>query len=102
MVLIQKHKVLDMGYHSGLFCPPPLLFLIYINGLHNKIRFSQPLHFADDTCLLNIQSNISKINKNLNKDLNELRFWLSANKISLNVAKTEVILFSLPNKTQAL
>ena len=51
---------------------PPLLFLIYINGLHNEIRFSQPLHFADDTCLLNIQSNISKINKNLNKDLNEL------------------------------
>ena len=61
----------------------PLLFLIYINDLHNAIRFSQPLHFADDTCLLNIQSKISKINKSLNKDLKELSFWLNTNKISL-------------------
>ena len=61
----------------------PLLFLIYINDLHNAIRFSQPLHFADDTFLLNIQSKISKINKSLNKDLKELSFWLNTNKISL-------------------
>ena len=61
----------------------PLLFLIFINDLHNAIRFSQPLHFADDTCLLNIQSKISKINKSLNKDLKELSFWLNTNKISL-------------------
>ena len=61
----------------------PLLFLIYINDLHNAMRFSEPLHFADDTCLLNIQSKISKINKSLNKDLKELSFWLNTNKISL-------------------
>ena len=61
----------------------PLLFLIYINDLHNAIRFSVPLHFADDTCLLNIQSKISKINKSLNKDLKELSLWLNTNKISL-------------------
>ena len=71
----------------------PLLFLIYINDLHNAIKFSQSFHFADDTCLLNIQNTISKINRSLNKDLKELSFWLNANKIALNVAKTEVILF---------
>ena len=67
-------------------------FLIYINDLHNAIKFSQSFHFADDTCLLNIQNTISKINRSLNKDLKELSFWLNANKIALNVAKTEVIL----------
>ena len=67
MVLIQTYKVLDMEYHRDLI--GTLLFLKYINDLHNVISFSQPLHFADDTCLLNIQSKISKINKNLNKDL---------------------------------
>ena len=67
MVLIQTYKVLDMEYHRDLIWT--LLFLKYINDLHNVISFSQPLHFADDTCLLNIQSKISKINKNLNKDL---------------------------------
>ena len=32
------------------------------------------------------------INKTLNKDLREFSFWLNANKIALNVAKTEIIL----------
>ena len=46
-----------------------LLFLIFVNDLHNIITFSQPLHFADDTCLLNIQKTISKISKLLNREL---------------------------------
>ena len=76
--------------------PGPRLYLI--NDLHNAIKFSQSFHFADDTCLLNIQNTISKINRSLNKDLKELSFWLNANKIALNVAKTEVILFKTKHK----
>ena len=76
----------------------PLLFLIYIHDLHNAINFSQSFRFADDKCLLNIQNTISKINRSLNKDLKELSFWLSANKIALNVAKKEVILFKTKHK----
>ena len=38
-----------------------LLFLIYINDLHNYIKFSQSFHFPDDTCLLNIQNTILKL-----------------------------------------
>ena len=76
----------------------PLLFLICINDLHNAIKFSQSFHFADDTCLLNIQNTISKINRSLNKDLEELSFWLNASKIALNIAKIEVILFKTKHK----
>ena len=43
--------------------------------------------------MLNIQSSIKQINRTLNKDLKQLAIWLNANKISLNVAKTEPILF---------
>ena len=75
----------------------PLVYLLYINDLHNSIRFSSPFHFADDTGLLNIQDSIRAINQTLNKDLREL-FWLNANKIALNVAKTEIILFKTSNK----
>ena len=39
------------------------------------------------------------INKTLNKDLRELSLWLNANKIALNVAKTEIILFKTRNKS---
>ena len=76
----------------------PLLFILYINDLHNLFRFSSPFHFADDTGLLNIQDSIRAITKTLNKDLRELSFWLNANKIALNVAKTEIILFKTSNK----
>ena len=82
-----------LGVCSG---SPP--FLIYINDIHNAIKFSQSFHFADDTCLLNIQNTISKINISLNKDLKKLLFWLNANKIALNVSKTEVILFKTKHK----
>ena len=49
-----------------------------------------------NVCL--IHKTISKIDRSLNKDLKELSFWLSTNKIALNVAKTEVILFKTKHK----
>ena len=52
----------------------------------------------EDTCVLNIQTTKSKINKSLNQDLKKRSFWLNANKIALNVAKTEVILFKIKQK----
>ena len=62
------------------------------------MKISYPLHSADDTCLLNIQSSIKKINRTLTKDLKQLALWLNANKISFNVAKTEVIIFKSKDK----
>ena len=52
----------------------PLLFLLYINDLHNSSRFSSPFHFADDTGLPNIEGSIRVIKKTLNKDLREPSF----------------------------
>ena len=53
-------------------------------------------HFADDTNLLNISDSPSKLQKQLNRDLKLLYKWLLANKISLNCAKTEFIIFHKP------
>ena len=59
---------------------------LYINDLHNSIRFSSPLfHFADDTVLRNIQD-IHAINKTFNKDLRELSFWCNGSEITLSLA----------------
>ena len=71
---------------------------IYINDLNIAIKNSETFHFADDTCLLNIKDSIKKINKVVNKDSKFLIQWLHANKISLNVAKTEVIIFRRKKK----
>ena len=74
----------------------PLLFLIYINDLHRAIRHSQVYHFADDTNLLKTSRSPQKLQKHLNIDLKLLYKWLLANKISLNCAKTELIIFHKP------
>ena len=70
-----------------------MLFLIFINDLNTAIKHSETFHFADDTCLLNIKDSVKQINKVVNKDLKFLVQWLNANRISLNVAKTEVAIF---------
>ena len=70
----------------------PLLFLIFINDLNTAIKHSETFHFADDTCLLNIKDSVKQINKVVNKDLKFLVQWLNANRISLNVAKTEFVI----------
>ena len=76
----------------------PLLFLLYINGLNLAIKHCKVYHFADDTNLLYTNNSIKKLNKLLNKDLKNLTNWLNANKISLNVDKTEMILFKPTKK----
>ena len=70
-----------------------ILFLLYINDLHTCIKHSSTLYFADDTNLLNISSTYRTLTKEINKDLKSLVMWLTANKISLNNDKTELIYF---------
>ena len=75
-----------------------MLFLIFINELNTAIKHSETFHFADDTCLLNIKDSVKQINKVVNKDLKFLVQWLNANRISLNVAKTEIVIFRRKKK----
>ena len=76
----------------------PLIFLIYINDLHFAMKYCKVHHFADDTNLLNFNNSIKKINKQVGHDLKYLSYWLNANKICLNVSKTEVVLFKSVRK----
>ena len=73
----------------------PLLILININDFRHAIKVSLSLHVADNTCLLKTQSSIEQINRTLKT---ACLLWLNANKISLNVLKTEVILFKSKSK----
>ena len=76
----------------------PLLFLIYINDLHNATNYSDIHHFADDTNLLYSSKSLKDINKKINFDLKNIVHWLRANKISSNTSKTEIILFRTKKK----
>ena len=87
-----KHLSISLGAPQDSVLGP-LLFLIYINDLSAAIKHSEVHHFTDDTNLLHSNDSIKKLNKAVNSDLRNLTNWLNANKISLNVSKTELILF---------
>ena len=76
----------------------PLLFLIYINDMYKSVKFSKIHHFADDTNLLCIENNEKILRKRMNEDLKLIFEWLCTNRLSLNVAKTEFIIFKPPKK----
>ena len=68
-------------------------FFYLLNNLNFAIKNSKTSHFAGDTCLLNLKQSVKEINKSVNKDLKNLYNWLNAHKISLNVTKTEAVIF---------
>ena len=69
-------------------CLGPLLFIIYINDLHLHMKHCEVNMYADDTSLMFASDSITQINDFVNDDLSNLKSWLQANKLSLNVAKT--------------
>ena len=71
----------------------PLLFLMHIIEIQRAFVYSDVFVFADDTSLLYSNDKPKAIKKQLNIDLKLLLRWLKSNKIALNVAKTEIILF---------
>ena len=74
-------------------------FLLYINDLNQEIKtFNKVYHFAGDTNLLYLGNSIKKLNKLVNIDMKNLLYLLNANKISLNVKKTELAIFKPKQK----
>jgi hypothetical protein len=55
-------------------------------------------HFADDTNLLYAHKDPKTLKNVVNKDLARLFQWLCANRLSLNVAKTEFLIFKPPRR----
>ena len=59
----------------------PLLFLVYINDLHNVITYSDIHDFAADTNLLCASKSMKDINRKVNFDLKNIIHWPRTKKI---------------------
>ena len=70
-----------------------LPFLLYINDLNKAIKFCKVHLFANDINLFCLSDSITKLNKLFKADLKHLVNWLNANKIPLNVKKSEMIIY---------
>lgn len=75
----------------------PLLFLIYVNDISESSKLSF-LMFADDTNLFHSHKNRAMLSQIANQELGKVAKWLGANKLSLNVNKTQFIIFKVPMK----
>ena len=76
----------------------PLLFLIYINDLANCTNDLFTIFFADDTNLFISGEDISEIESNINGELIMVQKWLISNQLTLNVKKSNFIVFKSRNK----
>jgi hypothetical protein len=76
----------------------PLLFILYINDIVNVSKLARYIMFADDTNLFFSHADINMLYKVINDELVLISKWFKLNKLSLNIKKTNYILFCSSNK----
>ena len=76
----------------------PLLFFIYINDLPNISKKLKFYLFADDTNIYLESHDLQSLEKIMNKELEKLFEWLCINRLSLNISKTNFVIFCPINK----
>ena len=76
----------------------PLLFLIYINDLANVSSILLAILFTDNTNLILTHENFDSLMKEANAGIAKMSVWFQTNKLSLNVSKSNFIIFTGINK----
>ena len=67
--------------------------MIVINELPNVSKFLTFYLFADDTNIYYESSDLLNIQKVVNRELRKIRKWLEANRLALNIDKTNFVIF---------
>ena len=88
-----------LPYANEISCGVPqgsiigsILCLIYINDLPNCLATACAKMFADDTNISIPGRTLADLKPMINSELANLNCWLKANRLSLNVAKTEFMI----------
>jgi len=89
--VLSDKAILKCGVSQGSILGP-LLFLIYINDLTNIADYATTRMYADDTNMTFTANNILELQHDINVDFQYLQNWLIANRLTLNVLKTEYML----------
>ena len=76
----------------------PLLFLIYINDLINSTTKMSTILFADDTNMFCSGKDIHELETTVNSELARVQEWLTLNQLTLNIKKTNFIIFKSHKK----
>ena len=98
---LSKNRSLTCGVPQGTILGP-LLFLLYINDLPNCLSNCEPRMYADDTYLTYAGDCVDSLQLYLNLDLENVHNWLRANKLTLNMTKTEFMLIGSRQRLSTL
>ena len=71
------------------------MFIIYINDLPNVSNLTQSLLFADDTIIFCSHKDANHLVSFVNNELARIIIWLKVNKLSLNLTKTNFMIFMI-------
>ena len=85
---VSKPQLISCGVPQGSILGP-LLFLISINDLPGCLLHTKAHMYADDTTIYASSVSTAELYAKVNNNLTRVRDWLLANKLSLNVTKTE-------------
>ena len=86
--VLSEKAILKCVVPQGSILGPPL-FLIYINDLTTVADYATVRMYADDTNVTFTACSIPELQHDMNIDLKFLQNWLIANRLTLNVLKTE-------------
>ena len=78
----------------------PLLFNVFINDLFYRDLESEICNFADDTTIYSCESNIDSVIIKLERDLQEVLEWYTANGMSANPSKFQIMFLGLKRKNK--
>ena len=68
--------------------------MLYVNDFRNCLDFSTNVSFADDTKIFITDKNIQSVYSKTNLELKNINEWMTANKLTVNFAKTKYLLFT--------
>ena len=95
---ISKEEKTNCGVPQGSVLGP-LLFLLYINDIYKCSSEFTFYLFADDTSIIYANNNLRTLESTVNSELAKVSEWLKANKLTLNIKKSNHVIFRPRQKT---
>ena len=79
-----------------------LLFLVYMNDFNCISTLFKVLLYADDIAVYTSGDNINTLIQSLNEELYNINNWIIVNRLSLNIAKSNFIIFRSQKRSYSM